>query len=202
MIKKWHPPPNELGGIPTWDGGTRRRLASTHRSTRFIALALRGVTLPFLPGSCPKSIEPSRGYVYCPHPVRIRLVSTFYASKPTLGLTVIAGSIPALRTGLGGLLGVDVDYWHSGKGCLVFDKRGQLLEVPPGHHPVELFWSFSLLADTQQVLKCNRFAFFLRYFNYALLDAVVDIPHPPWFAAGFFLEADRLSRVKKRDPFI
>lgn len=52
-------PPDKSGGIPSRDSGTCRRLASILRITRIITLALRGVTLPFLPGSCPESTERS-----------------------------------------------------------------------------------------------------------------------------------------------
>jgi len=88
----------------------------------FIALALRGVTLPFLSGSCPESIERFSGDIQCSNPVGIRLVAASCAFKPALSLAIVAGNIPAPRTGLGSLLGVDVDYGHPGKGGLVFDE--------------------------------------------------------------------------------
>src|SRR5690606_20723201 len=111
--------PQLIEGIPTWDGSFRRRLASIPRMTRIITLALRGVTLPFLSETCPESIERFSGDIQCSNPVGIRLVAASCAFKPALSLAVVAGNIPAPRTGLGSLLRVDVDYGHPGKGGLI-----------------------------------------------------------------------------------
>ncbi len=79
--------------------------------------------LPFLPGSYPESIEP---WV----------------------LQLERETFPALRTGLGGFLVIDIGYRHSGKDGLVLDKRGQLPKVPARHHAGELLGAFDPFPDT------------------------------------------------------
>lgn len=131
------------------------------RLTTIITLALRGVTLPFLPGLCPESIERFGSDVQSSNPFRIGLVAAFGVSEPSLNLAVVAGNVPALRTGLGSFLGVNIDKGHTSKSGFVSDERCQPPEVPAGHHPVEFLGILGSLTNTEKVFECDGFTFAL-----------------------------------------
>jgi len=120
--------------------------------------------------------------------------------KPGMDFPVVAGNIPASRTGLGGLLRIDVDYGHPGKGGLICDERSQFPEVPARYHVVKLLGAFDSFPDAQQVFQRNDRAFGLRYFDNTLGEAVIDVAHPPTLVAGFLLHAGKPACSLKCGP--